>query len=539
MITRLRSNPWVTLLVLCLGLFMILLDTTIVYVATPSMLSALHASLDEVLWVFNGYLITYAVLLIPAGRLGDLFGPKRMFMAGLAVFTAASAVCGLSHDANQLIAARVIQGAGGAMLSPQTLPFVTSLFAPERRGAAFGMFGAVIGLATVAGPTLGGLIVTYSDWRWIFFLNVPVGVLALVATAGLVPDLRAGRLHSLDPVGVLLATAGLFAIVFGLIEGQRYDWGTIAGSAITIPMVLLAGGALVVLFVVWEARQREPLVPLRLFRYADYSVSNWINVALAFGMQAAFIPLTIYTQSVLGMSALSSGLTFAPMSLAAAVVAMPAGRLADRVGSRRLLTAGLILFGGGMLWVSQLAALNSTIGTFLVPMLAAGTGMGFTFAPLTAVAMRAIAPADAGAASGVFNTTRQVGSALGAAAVGAVLQNRLAAYLPEQAAAASGQLPAPFRAGFVEGFRNAAKAGFEVGTGQSGGISLPAGLPASVAAQLHTLVVQVFDNGYLLALRPTVAVGVAVLLAGAASALLLERRWKRAPEVVPAEREAA
>jgi EmrB/QacA subfamily drug resistance transporter len=527
MLTRLRSNPWVTILVLCLGLFMILLDTTIVYVATPSMLTSLHASLDAVLWVLNGYLITYAVLLIPAGRLGDLFGPKRMFIAGLAVFAAASAACGLSHDANQLIAARVVQGVGGAMLSPQTLPFVASLFPPHRRGAAFGVFGGAIGLSTVAGPTLGGLIVTYSDWRWIFFLNVPVGALALVASALLIPDLRPGRSHNLDPVGVLLASGGLFAIVFGLIEGQRYNWGAISGSPLTIPEIIVAGVALLAVFAVWESRQREPLVPLRLFAIADYSVSNWINVAMAFGMQSAFIPLTIYTQSVLGMSALRSGLTFAPMSLAAAVIAPLAGRLTDRIGGRRLLTAGLFLFAAGMLWASRAAALDSTSWTFLLPMVTAGIGMGCTFAPLTTIAMRPITPAESGAASGVFNTTRQVGSALGAAVVGAVLQNRLATHLPEEATRLAGQLPLPYRFGFISGFQHAASSGFEVGVGQAGGVALPAGLPAQVAGQLHALVVQAFDQGYLLALRPTVGVGVVVLFMGAASALLLERRARK------------
>ncbi len=538
MIARLRANPWVTISILCLGLFMILLDTTIVYVATPSMLTSLHASLDEVLWVLNGYLITYAVLLIPAGRLGDLFGPKRMFIAGLAVFAAASAACGLSHDANQLIAARVVQGVGGAMLSPQTLPFVASLFPPDRRGAAFGVFGGIIGLATVAGPTLGGLIVTYSDWRWIFFLNVPIGAVALVASALLVPDLRPGRSHSLDPVGVLLAGGGLFAIVYGLIEGQRYNWGTISGL-LTIPEILVAGVALLAVFVFWESRQREPLVPLRLFAIADYSVANWINIAMSFGMQSAFIPLSIYTQSVLGMSALRSGLTFAPMSVAAGVVAPLAGRLTDRIGGRRLLVSGLVLFGGGMLWASRAAGLDSTNWTFFLPMVTAGIGMGFVFAPLTTVAMRPIAPVESGAASGVFNTTRQVGSALGAAVVGAVLQNRLAAHLPEEASRVAGQLPPPYRSGFVSGFQHAASSGFEVGVGQAGGIALPPGLPPQVAAQLHALVVQVFDQGYLLALRPTVAVGVVVLFIGAASALLLERRRLRQPEVEPARQTIA
>ena len=522
----LRSNAWVTLLVLCFGLFMNLLDTTIVYVATPSMLADLHASLDAVLWVFNGYLLAFAVLLIPAGRLGDLFGPKRLSLIGLAVFTAASAACGLSSDASQLIAARVVQGVGGALLTPQVLPFITALFSADRRGAAFGVNGAVIGLATVAGPTLGGFIVTNADWRWIFFINVPVGIVAFFATVVLVPDLRPGRSHSLDLFGVVLATTSLLAIVFGLIEGQRYSWSTITGG-LTIPEVIGAGVVLLVLFVVWESRQREPLVPLRLFRLGDFAINNWIGVAIAFGMQAAFIPLTIYTQSVLGMSALTSGLTFAPMSLAAGVVAPFAGRLTDRIGGRPIVVGGLGLFALGISWTAAVAAVGSNLGTFVIPMIVTGIGMGGVFAPSITVAMRPIKPVDSGGASGVLNTTRQVGSAMGAAAVGAVLQNQLGSLLPSKAAEAALQLPAAARGAFVNGFAGAAKGNLEVGAGQAGHLPLPAGIPPELAAQIQALATQVFDNAYIAAMRPSIAIGMAVVLASAASALWLERAWRR------------
>jgi EmrB/QacA subfamily drug resistance transporter len=522
----LRSNPWVTLLVLCFGLFMNLLDTTIVYVATPSMLTDLHASLDAVLWVFNGYLLAFAVLLIPAGRLGDLFGPKRLSLIGLALFTAASAACGLSGDASQLIAARVAQGVGGALLTPQVLPFITALFSADRRGAAFGINGAVIGLATVAGPTLGGFIVTNADWRWIFFINVPIGIIAMVATLLLVPDLRPGRSHSLDPIGVVLASASLFAIVFGLIEGQRYSWSTITG-AVTIPEVIGGGLLLLALFLIWESRQQEPLVPFRLFRLGDFAINNWIGVAIAFGMQAAFIPLTIYTQSVLGMSALVSGLTFAPMSLAAGVVAPFAGRLTDRIGGRPILVVGLGLFAVGISWSAALAAANSNFSTFVIPMVVTGIGMGGVFAPSVTVAMRQIRPADAGSASGVLNTTRQVGSAIGAAVVGAVLQNQLASLLPSKAAEAAPQLPAGARMGFVNGFAGAAKGNLEVGAGQAGHLALPSGIPPELAAQIQALATQVFDSAYIAAMRPSIALGAAVVLAGAVSALSMERAWRR------------
>src|SRR5258706_8206219 len=239
-----RTNPWLVLLVLTMGFFMILLDTTIVNVAIPAMSSnkgdGLNTTLDQILWVLNAYILVYAVLLITAGRLGDIYGQRNLFAIGLFVFTFASALCGISQNANELIAARVLQGVGGAILTPQTLSIITTLFPPERRGAAFGIWGGVAGLATIAGPTLGGAIVTYINWRWIFFVNVPIGIAALIATFVIIPDIRPGRRHGLDVLGVILATAGLFAIVFSLIEGQRYSCGEFA-YGVTIPEIILAG----------------------------------------------------------------------------------------------------------------------------------------------------------------------------------------------------------------------------------------------------------------------------------------------------------
>src|SRR5205823_5823731 len=220
-----RTNPWLVLVVLTTGFFMILLDTTIVNVAIPAMSQGLNAPLDEILWVLNAYILVYAVLLIPAGRLGDLFGQRNMFALGLAVFTLASALCGFSQNSTELIAARIVQGVGGALLTPQTLAILTSIFPPERRGAAFGVWGGIAGLATIAGPVLGGVLTTYLDWRWIFYVNVPIGVVAFIAALIVVPDLRPGRAASVEPVGVLLASGGLLAITYGLIEGQRFDWG--------------------------------------------------------------------------------------------------------------------------------------------------------------------------------------------------------------------------------------------------------------------------------------------------------------------------
>ena len=224
---KLRGNPWAVLVVVSLGFFMTLLDLTIVNIAIPNMIDKLHASLDGVLWVLNAYALVLAVLVITAGRLGDLIGPRTMFVAGIAVFTVASAACGFAPGAGALIGFRAVQGLGAAMLMPQTLAIVTMTFPPERRGAAFGIWGAVAGLATIAGPTLGGLLVTAFDWRWIFFVNLPIGIAVLSVTFFIIPGFQPGRRHRFDILGVTLASLALLAICYGLVEGQRYDWGTV------------------------------------------------------------------------------------------------------------------------------------------------------------------------------------------------------------------------------------------------------------------------------------------------------------------------
>src|SRR5713101_8051882 len=273
------TNPWLVLLVLTTGFFMIMLDTTIVNVAIPAMSTGLNTTFDQILWVLNAYVLVYAVLLITAGRLGDLYGQRSLFAIGLAVFTVASALCGFAQSPGQLIAARVVQGVGGALLTPQTLAILTSIFPPERRGAAFGVWGGVAGLATIAGPTVGGALITYFSWPWIFFINVPIGIAALIATFLIIPDVRPGRNHGWDILGVILATAGLFAIVFGLIEGQRYNWGEIGSYGVTIPEVIIGGVVSIVVFLFWERFQSEPLLPLSLFRERNFAVANWIAAA--------------------------------------------------------------------------------------------------------------------------------------------------------------------------------------------------------------------------------------------------------------------
>jgi EmrB/QacA subfamily drug resistance transporter len=519
---KLRTNPWLVLVVLTTGFFMILLDMTIVNVAIPSMSTGLNATFDQILWVINAYVLVYAVLLITAGRLGDIWGPRNLFAVGLFVFTFASALCGLSKDPNQLIAARILQGLGGALLTPQTLTIITGLFPPERRGAAFGIWGAVAGLATVTGPTLGGALITYFEWPWIFFINVPIGIAALIATFLIVPDLRHGRHHSWDFVGIVVATLGLLAIVFGLIEGERYNWGQIDSLGLTIPELIGAGVALMVVFIVWEKFQKEPLVPLSLFQDRNFTVANWISAAISFGMLSLFLPITIYMQSARGFSALYTGLTLAPMSFASMLTAPFAGRLADRFGGKYILMGGISLFTAGMGSMAYVAGPTSTWSTFLIPAIIAGFGMGMTFAPLTTVAMRDIAPRVAGAASGVLNTIRQLGAAVGSAVVGALLQSHLATALHDQAVSHASQLPATFRSQFVATFSSVASKGFQIGTGQNG-TQLPGNLPPAVQQQIAAIAHDVFVSAYISAMKSTLVVPIAFLAFTALTALLLRR----------------
>src|SRR5438445_2361393 len=366
---------------------------------------------------------------------------------------------------------------------------------------------------------------------------VPIGIAALIATFLIIPDVRPGRRHGWDIVGVILATVGLFAVVFGLIEGQRYNWGEIASYGITIPEVIVGGVVIILVFLFWERFQPEPLLPLTLFRERNFAVANWIAAAISFGMLSLFLPVTIYLQSVRGFSALTAGLTFAPMSLTSMLVAPFAGRLADKIGGKYILLSGISLFTIGFGLVTYVAGPDSTWLTFLVPAIVAGAGMGMTFAPMTTVAMRNISPQMSGAASGILNTTRQLGAAIGSAVVGALLQNHLATTLHDQAVSHASALPSNFREQFIKAFSSVSSNGFEIGTGQNGA-KLPPGIPPAAQHQLATLAHDVFVSGYIDAMRATLVVPIAFLAFTALTTLLIKRRRQpAAAQPVPAEQE--
>jgi EmrB/QacA subfamily drug resistance transporter len=535
-VKKFRGNPWAVLLIVSLGFFMVLLDLTIVNIAIPNMITKLNASLDDILWVINAYALVLAVLVITAGRLGDLVGPRPMFTAGIAVFTVASAACGLAQTPGQLIAFRVVQGLGAAMLVPQTLTIITNTFPPERRGAAFGVWGAVAGVATIAGPTLGGLLVTAFDWRYIFFVNLPIGIFVLIVAPLIIPNVKPGRRHRLDIPGVLLASAALLAICYGLVEGQKYNWGTITGF-ISIPLVLGLGVLLLAAFLLVQrmTQGKEPLVPFALFRDRNYSVTNWISGVLAIGMMGIFLPFTIYLQSVLGFTALKAGLAMAPASLISLFVAPVAGRMTDKIGGKYILMSGLTLFGAGMGWLALIAHPNSTWPSFLAPLIVAGLGLGCIFAPLVTTAMRNIPPQLAGAASGVLNTVRQVGLVIGTAAVGALLQNRLVASMVGQADTRSAALPPQVRHQFVTQIHNSANNGIQVGAGQNGGSThqIPGASPGLVA-EIARIAHEVFTFAYVTAMRQTMILPVVLLGIGALSCLALKGGGGQpAPQAAP------
>ncbi|ASW56277.1 DHA2 family efflux MFS transporter permease subunit [Plantactinospora sp. KBS50] len=530
---RKPHSPWLVLSVLCLGFFMILLDTTIVNIAIPDMSTSLSASLDQILWVLNSYVLVYAVLLITAGRLGDLYGPKRLFILGLIVFTVASAVCGFARNPEQLIIARVVQGVGGALLTPQTLSVITMIFPAEKRGAAFGLWGAVAGVATVAGPTLGGYLVTDWGWEYIFFVNLPIGIIAVVLAAIVMPDIKLNRRHRLDWTGTALATVGLFLVTYGLIEGEPHDWGRVWGP-VTIFEVIAAGVVVLAVFMFqqYAGRDREPLVPFAIFADRNYSLMNVVSAAIAFGMLGLFLPLVIYLQSVLGLTALQAGLTTAPMSLISMCVAPLAGRLADRTGGKWVLFLGLSLWSVGMGLVVWLAHADSGRWHVLPGIIVAGFGLGLTFAPLQTIAMRNVAPQMAGAASGFINTARQLGAVIGSAAVGALLQVQLADQLRSTARANAGALPPQFRDQFVDGFSNASGGNLEIGAGQSG-VELPPDLPEQARQVIGEVAAHTFRQAFTTAMRHSLVLPLAVLALAALCCVFVARRSTGATESAP------
>jgi MFS family permease len=367
---------------------------------------------------------------------------------------------------------------------------------------------------------VGGFLITNFGWPSIFYVNVPVGVVALALAALVVPDIRPGRRHRLDMMGVLLATAGVLGITFGLIEGERYDWGEVF-SFVTIPQIIGAGVLLMLVFLATQylRQDREPLLPFELFKDRNYSLMAMVAAAMGFAMLGLFLPLTIYLQSVLGLSALQAGLTVLPQALVMMFVAGPAGSLADRVGGKYVLVVGLALFAASIGYLDWMAQADSGRWSFLPSLILMGVGLGLTWAPMYSLAMRDVEPRIAGAAAGVIETIQELGGVLAGAVVGAFLQNRLAVALREQAIERA--LPPQFRDRFVDGFSVTAEDGLEVGGSKaSGGAHLP--------QQVQQLAEEVFRSGFVEAMHPTLAIPTAIVLLAAMSSFAVKRRKGKA-----------
>ncbi|RZQ62761.1 DHA2 family efflux MFS transporter permease subunit [Amycolatopsis suaedae] len=509
--TKTRS-PWAALLALCLGFFMILLDTTIVSIAIPAMLTELRAGLTAVVWVTSVYLLTYAVPMLLTGRLGDRFGPKRVFLAGLAVFTLASLWCGLAGSIEQLIAARAVQGLGAALMTPQTLAFITHLFPPDRRGQAMGAWGGVAGLATITGPLLGGVLVDHLGWEWIFFVNVPIGVLAVALTLWLVPDWQPRHAHRFDVPGVLLSAAGLGLLVFGIQNGQHYDWGPVLGP-VTVPHLIIAGVVLLVVFVLRQRVAAEPLTPLRLFTNRTFAAGTFTSMTVGFAMTAMFIPLVVYLQSAKGLSPTMAGLVTTPMCLMQGLVAPFVGKLSDRLPARYPLVFGLLALAGGLAWTAVWAGAGTSPWTLMIPLVLCGVGIGSIFGPMSNATMGAAPRELTGSASGVYNTVRQVGGVLGSASVGVLLSASVTSSVAQRASEAAAALPAQERQPFVDAVAGSVSGGGEFGFDAAPHAALPPGTEG--------LVQQVLHSGLSDAAGVSILLPAGVLLAGVVAALFM------------------
>lgn len=451
-------RPWAALWSMVLGFFMILVDTTIVSVANPSIMQGLETTMVATLWATSAYLLAYAVPLLITGRLGDRFGTRRIYLLGLAVFTLASLACGLSHSIEMLIVARVAQGLGASLMTPQTMAVITRIFPPRERGSAMAVWGVTAGVATLVGPILGGFLLDAWGWEWIFFINVPVGILAFILAMRFVPVLPTSA-HRFDWLGVILSAVGMFLVVFGIQEGQSYEWGPIWGP-VTIWGMIIAGVVVLVLFVVWQRFQRgEPLIPLQIFRDRNFSVGSAAIVTVGFSVTGMSLPLMFYLQLVRGQTPTQSALMMVPMAVLSIALARPVGLLIDRRDPRRIPVIGLVLVSAGMLGYVLLMHPDTPIWLLLIPSVILGVGNAFMWGPLASLTTFSLKPSLAGAGSGVYNTSRQIGAVLGSAAMAMLMNARISALLGEQAAAGIGgggeaggglaALPAPLQGSFT------------------------------------------------------------------------------------------
>ena len=409
-----KATTYWTLAITSLALFMVSLDNLVVTTALPVIRRDLHATISQLEWTVNAYTLTFAVLLLTGAALGDRFGRRRMFVIGILLFTGASALAALSTSANALDIARAVQGVGGAIITPLTLTILSAAVAPERRGLALGIWGGVGGLAIAIGPLVGGAIVSGVSWHWIFWLNVPIGlVLAPLAFARL--DETRGSDASLDVPGLGLVSVGLLGIVWGLVRGNAHGW-----TSLGVVLPILGGAALVAAFVAWERRARTPMLPLDFFRDRTFALTNVASFLMFFGMFGSIFLLAQFFQTVQHMSPLAAGLRILPWTAMPIFIAPIAGALSDRIGGQRLMTVGLTLQAAGLMWLAALQSPTVPYSDLVLPFILSGAGMALFFAPVANVVLSSVAPQHEGKASGATNAIRELGGVFGVAVLASV-----------------------------------------------------------------------------------------------------------------------
>lgn len=489
------ERKWRALIVVCVASFMLLLDITVVNVALPDIQKELRASFTDLQWVVDAYALMLATGVLNAGSLGDLLGRKRVFAAGVVLFTLASALCGAATGPLFLVLARGAQGIGGAVMFAVSLAILSQEFHGRERGTAFGIWGATIGAAVAIGPLVGGALTTWLGWRWIFFVNVPIGAACVAGAARELHESRDEEHGGFDLPGFATLTGGLFSLVLGLLRGN--DWGWSSGRTLT---VLAAAAVLLGAFGAVETRVGHPMLDVSLFRIPTFSGAQITAFAISAGMFSQFLYLALYMQNVLGYSPVAAGVRFLPLSLLSFVTAPLAGRLSARMPVRLLLGAGLGLVGLALLLMHGITT-GSRWTTLLPGFLVGGVGVGLVNAPLASTAVSVVEPRRAGMASGINNTFRQVGIATGIAALGAIFQDRIAARL-------SGSVPAAH----VDELAHAIASG---GTRQA---------LQAVPPQLRDQAASVSRSAFVAGLNEILLVAAFLLLAGAVLALALVRR---------------
>jgi EmrB/QacA subfamily drug resistance transporter len=409
-------RKWWTLVAVAFGLFMIMLDNTVVNVALPSIQRDLGVSVSSLEWVVNAYFLTFAVLMLTGGKLADLLGRRRIFIAGLIVFTLSSLACGMATNGETLIAARAVQGVGAAMMNPATLSIIAATFPPRQRGMAMGIWVGVSAVALALGPITGGLLAEHANWSWIFFINIPIGVLAIIAARVVIRESRdTSREQRLDLPGLITSGIALFALTYALVEANNKGWtSTEILSLFGVAIVAFAA------FLVLEHRQRLPMLDLSLFRNRTFAGANATMMLVALSMFGVFFFVSLFVQGIMGYSPVQAGASFLPMTLCIIFFAPVAGKLSDRLGARWLMSGGMVLVSASLAIFSLLDE-SSTFWDLFPALVVGGAGMAMAMTPTTAAAMGSVPVDKAGVGSGVLNSMRQVGGSLGVAIMGAIL----------------------------------------------------------------------------------------------------------------------